>query len=192
MIKHTDQRVGIFIDTQNLYHTARHLFRKRVNFKNVLEDAVAGRKLIRAIAYVISTKTEEEAPFFESLEKLGIELQNKELIEYASGAKKADWDVGLAIDVVRMIDMLDVIIILSGDGDFTPLVEYVQNKGRRVEVMSFKETTNAKLKEIVDDFIDLSSNKRRYLISSAVVRTRRVTKRPRHTTKRTQKRTTKN
>jgi uncharacterized LabA/DUF88 family protein len=179
MIKQPDQRVGIFIDTQNMYHTARHLFRKRVNFKNILEDGVAGRKLIRAIAYVISTKTEEEQPFFESLQKLGIELQIKELIEYASGAKKADWDVGLAVDVVRMIDMLDVIIILSGDGDFVPLVEYIQNRGRRVEVMSFKETTNAKLQEVVDDHIDLSSNKRRYLISSAISRTKRVTKKRR-------------
>lgn len=168
MITHTEQRVGIFIDSQNMYHTARHLFKKRVNFKNIVEDAVSGRKLIRAIAYVISTKTEEEQPFFEALKTIGIELRDKELIEFFSGAKKADWDVGLAIDVVRMLDMLDVVILVTGDGDFCPLVEYAQSRGRIVEVMSFKETTNAKLIETVDRHTNLTDNKRRYLITSAV------------------------
>ncbi|HCB55694.1 hypothetical protein A2239_01160 [Candidatus Uhrbacteria bacterium RIFOXYA2_FULL_40_9] len=164
MYKHPDQRVGIFIDTQNMYHSARHLFKRRVNFQNIFTDAIADRKIIRAIAYVIRTKTEEEQPFFEALTKIGIELQEKELIEFFSGAKKADWDVGLAIDVVRMVDMLDVIVLVTGDGDFCPLVEYVQSRGRIVELISFKETTNAKLLETVDASIDLSANKQRYMI----------------------------
>ena len=165
-MQHADQRVGIFIDTQNMYHSARHLFNRRVNFKNILEDAVAGRKLIRAMAYVISTKTEEEQPFFEALEKTGIELREKELIEYASGAKKADWDVGMAIDAVRMLDMLDVVILITGDGDFVPLVDFAQNRGRIVEVMSFGETTSSRLIEAADRFRDLSKEKKRYLFFS--------------------------
>jgi len=165
-MQHADQRVGIFIDSQNMYHSARHLFNRRVNFKNILEDAVIGRKLIRAVAYVISTKTEEEQPFFEALEKTGIELRQKELIEYASGAKKADWDVGMAIDVVRMLDMLDVVVLVTGDGDFVPLVDFVQNHGRIVEVMSFGETTSSRLIEAADHFIDLSKEKKRYMFFS--------------------------
>ena len=167
MFKHSDQRVGIFIDTQNMYHSARHLFKRRVNFQNIFTDAIADRKIIRALAYVISTKTEEEQPFFEALSNMGIELQDKELIEYFSGAKKADWDVGLAIDVVRMLDMLDVVVLVSGDGDFCPLVEYAQSRGRIVELISFKETTNSRLLEIVDASIDLSSDRKRYLMGSA-------------------------
>ncbi|MBI5369913.1 NYN domain-containing protein [Candidatus Uhrbacteria bacterium] len=164
MFKHKDQRVGVFIDTQNMYYSARSLFQRKVHFKNIVEDAVAGRRLIRALAYVVSTKTAEEQPFFEALQKSGIETREKELMEYASGHKKADWDVGLAIDVVRMLDVLDVVVIVSGDGDFIPLVEHIQSRGRIAEVMAFGETTSTSLTNFVDDYTDLSKNKRRYLI----------------------------
>jgi uncharacterized LabA/DUF88 family protein len=164
MIKHKDQRVGVFIDTQNMYYSARNLFKRKVNFKNIVEDAVAGRKLIRAHAYVVRTKSEEERPFFEALQKAGIETREKDLQEYANGSKKADWDVGLAIDVVQMLDMLDVVIIASGDGDFIPLVEYAQGRGRIVELMAFGATTSSNLLDYVNDYTNLSDNKRRYLI----------------------------
>lgn len=164
MFKHKDQRVGVFIDTQNMYYSARNLFKRKVNFKNIVEDAVAGRKLIRATAYVVSTEGGENEPFFEALEKAGIETRRKALMEYPSGHKKADWDVGLAIDAVQMLDTLDVVVIISGDGDFQPLANYIQSRGRMVEVMAFGKTTSSKLVSAVNDYIDLSSNKRRYLI----------------------------
>ncbi len=164
MFKHANQRVGVFIDTQNMYYSARHLFGRKVNFKNIVEDAVSGRQLIRALAYVIRTKGAEERPFFEALQKSGIETREKNLIEYASGQKKADWDVGLAIDVVQMLDILDVVVIVSGDGDYLPLIEYVQSRGRIAEVMAFGETTSSLSIDFCDDYIDLSQNKRRYLI----------------------------
>jgi uncharacterized LabA/DUF88 family protein len=135
-----------------------------VNFKNIVEDAVAGRRLIRALAYVVSTKTAEEQPFFDALQKSGIETREKELMEYASGHKKADWDVGIAIDVVQMLDVLDVVVIVSGDGDFLPLVQHIQSRGRIAEVMAFGETTSTSLINYVDDYTDLSENKKRYLI----------------------------
>lgn len=168
MFKHKDQRVGVFIDTQNMYYSARYLFQRKVNFKNIVEDAVAGRQLIRALAYVVSTKDASEKPFFEALQKSGIETREKELMEYASGHKKADWDVGLAIDAVQMLDVLDVVVIVSGDGDFIPLVEHVQSRGRIAEVMAFGETTSSALLNYVDDYTDLSQNKKRYLIGPVV------------------------
>ncbi len=164
MFKHKDQRVGVFIDTQNMYYSARSLFQRKVNFKNIVEDAVAGRRLIRALAYVVSTKGAEEQPFFDALQKSGIETREKELMEYASGHKKADWDVGIAIDAVQMLDVLDVVVIVSGDGDFLPLVQHIQSRGRVAEVMAFGETTSSSLVNYVDDYIDLSQNKKRYLI----------------------------
>ena len=164
MFKHPDQRVGVFIDTQNMYYTARYLFQRKVNFKNIVEDAVAGRKLIRAQAYVVRTKGADEQPFFEALQKAGIETREKDLVEYASGHKKADWDVGLAIDAVQMLDILDVVVIVSGDGDFLPLIEHVQSRGRIAEVMAFGETTSSTLLNFVDHYTDLSQTKRRYLI----------------------------
>ncbi len=171
-MKHKDQRVGVFIDTQNMYYSARYLHKRKVNFKNIVEDAVAERKLIRAIAYVVKTKTAEEQPFFDALQKAGIELRQKDLMEYESGHKKADWDVGLAIDVVQMIDMLDVIVIASGDGDYLPLVEYVQSRGRMVEIMAFSETTSSSLLDYVDDYTDLSANKKRFLIGPVAKQTK--------------------
>ena len=164
VIKHKEQRVGVFIDTQNLYHSARNLYQARVNFGAVLKDAVAGRKLVRAVAYVITTEAGDEKNFFEALAKLGIETKTKDLQIFSGGAKKADWDVGLAVDAIKMSPRLDSVIIVSGDGDFVPLVEYLQTIGVQVEVVSFGKSTSGKLREAADDFIDLSENPRKYLL----------------------------
>jgi uncharacterized LabA/DUF88 family protein len=164
-IKHKDQRIGVFVDAQNMYHSARNLYKARVNFKEVLSVAVAGRTLIRAITYVIKTESGEEKSFFEAMEKLGFEIKEKDLQIFAGGAKKADWDVGLAVDTIKLADKLDVIVIVSGDGDYEPLVEYLKiNKGCRVEAVAFGETASGKLLGVVDDFTDLSKNKRKFLI----------------------------
>lgn len=169
VIKHKEQRVAVFIDTQNLYHTARNLYKARVNFGAVLKEAVAGRKLVRAIAYVITTEAGDEKNFFEALTKLGIETKTKDLQIFHSGTKKGDWDVGLTVDAMRMASRLDAVIIVSGDGDFIPLVEYLQNHaGIQVEVASFGKSTSSKMREMVDDFIDLSLNPRKYLMGTKV------------------------
>lgn len=164
MTRHPDQRVAVFIDAQNMYHSAQHMFGGNPNFAEILKDAVSDRKLIRAIAYVIRGKTGTEQAFFDALTKLGIEAKEKELQEFASGAKKADWDVGLAVDAVRIAELVDVIVICSGDGDFIPLVEYLQHRGRQVEVASFRPTTSGKLMDLVDGFIDLAADPKRYVI----------------------------
>lgn len=163
-LKHKNQRVAVFIDAQNMYHSARSLFGGRVNFKAVLQAAVGGRQLIRAFSYVIRTKTGEEKAFLEALEKVGIELRVKDLQEFYGGAKKADWDVGLTVDAVRTAEIVDTIVIASGDGDFIPLVEYLKNQGRRVEVIAFGRSSSGKLKEIVDDFIDLGEEPAKYIL----------------------------
>lgn len=162
-IKHKEQRVAIFIDTQNLYHSGRNLYKARVNFAQILKDAIAGRKLVRAIAYVITSEAGDEKNFFDALTKMGIETKTKDLQVFAGGAKKGDWDVGLAVDAIKMAPRLDAIIIASGDGDFIPLVQYLQTM-TQVEVISFGKSTSMKLKEVVDDFIDMSENPKKYLM----------------------------
>ena len=165
MIDYRAQRVGIFVDTQNTYHSARNLYGARLNFAKLLETAVGGRQLIRAITYVIRSKSQDEETFFEALAQQGFEVKSKDLQVFYGGMKKADWDVGIAIDAVKMADRLDTVILVSGDGDYIPLVNYLkENKGCRVEIMSFKETTSSKLIEVADDFFDLSSQKRKFLI----------------------------
>jgi len=166
VIKHKEQRVGVFIDTQNLYHSAKNLYRAKVNFKQVMQDAVADRALIRAIAYVITTESEDEKNFFEALEKLGIETKTKDLQIFFGGAKKADWDVGIAVDAIKLAPKLDTIVLISGDGDFIPLVEYLKtNEGCQVEVMAFGKSSSSKLLEVVDDFTDLCGDPKKYLLN---------------------------
>lgn len=165
VIKHKEQRVGIFIDAQNLYHSGKNLYHSKVNFGAIVKDALDGRKLVRVMAYVISTESGEESAFFDALEKAGIETKVKDLQIFSSGAKKADWDVGMAIDAVKMAPKLDAIILVTGDGDFVPLVEYLQtNEGCQVEVVSFGKSTSAKLIEATDHFMDLDQAPNKYLL----------------------------
>ncbi len=166
VIKHPAQRVGVFIDTQNLYHSAKHLYKSRVNFANVLAEAVGDRVLVRAIAYVISTDTGEENNFFDALTKIGIETKVKGLQVFSDGAKKADWDVGIAIDAVKLSPKLDTVIIASGDGDFVPLIEFLDMHGVQVEVISFGKSSSQKLKEAAHAFTDMCENPKKFLIGA--------------------------
>jgi uncharacterized LabA/DUF88 family protein len=165
IIKHKSQRVGIFIDTQNLYHSAKNLYKAKVSFGQVVKEALAGRNLIRAVAYVIRTESEEEKAFFDALNKLGIETKVKDIRIFAGGAKKADWDIGMAIDAIAMAAKLDTVVLATGDGDFVPLVEYLKyTQGCQVEVISFGKSSSGQLREAADDFIDMSDDPKNYLI----------------------------
>ena len=179
IVKHPDQRVGVFIDTQNLYHSAKNLYHARVNFGNVLKDCVAGRQLIRARAYVVTTETAEEKAFFEALTKIGIETRTKDLQVFFGGAKKADWDVGLAVDAITAAPKLDTIVLVTGDGDFVPLVNYLQvHAGCQVEVASFGRSTSGRLKEATDHFLDLDEDPKKYLINYRASSLRSNARRP--------------
>lgn len=161
MAKHKDQRVGVLVDVSNMYHSAKNLYKKKVNFGEVLKVATADRHLIRSIAYAIKTESEEETPFFDALVGQGFEVKMKDLQIFSGGAKKADWDVGIAVDAIKLASKLDVIILVTGDGDYIPLVEYLQdNKGCMVEIAGFRQTTSSALIEKADDFLNLSENKR--------------------------------
>jgi uncharacterized LabA/DUF88 family protein len=164
IIVHKEQRIAIFLDVQNLYHSARNLHGARVNFREILNRAISQRKLIRAFGYVVRTKTGEEKPFFDALVKLGIETRIKDLQEFYDGLKKADWDVGIVVDAIRVSASVDVICLASGDGDFIPLVEYLKNQGKRVEVFAFGRTTSSRIKETADEFIDLDEEPEKYLL----------------------------
>jgi len=166
IIKHKDQRVGVLIDVQNMYHSAKNLYQARVNFREILKTSVAGRKLIRAIAYVVTTETGEEKAFLDALEKSGIEVKSKELQIFPGGMKKADWDIGLAVDAFELSKKLDSIVLVTGDGDFIPLVEYLKTQGQQVEIIAFGRSASSKLKELADDFIDLGKSPNKYLIKT--------------------------
>jgi len=174
-----NQRVGIFIDVQNLYHSAKNLHHGRVNYSELMKHLVGERQLIRAMAYVVKSEgiiepshpdvphttqsrrgetiqLSSEGAFFEALENAGLELRLKDIQVWADGSKKADWDVGMAVDAIRMAEFLDVVILVTGDGDFIPLVDYLKwGRGRMVEVAAFRRSASAKLQEAADKFINI-------------------------------------
>ena len=158
-----DQRIGVFIDVQNMYYSARQLYKGKVNFSTVLKEAIAGRKLIRAIAYVIKADVKDEETFYEALSGMGFEVKSKDLQVFYGGAKKGDWDIGIAMDVMRLAPKLDTIVLVSGDGDFSDLLEHAKSLGCRVEVVAFGKTTSHKLKDVADFFTDLD-NDNKYLL----------------------------
>ncbi|MDP3697694.1 MAG: NYN domain-containing protein [Candidatus Taylorbacteria bacterium] len=163
------QKVGVFVDAQNMYHSAKNLYKARVDFGQILQIAVDNRQLIRAFAYAIKTESGEEKAFLEALKKAGFELKVKDLQIFPGGMKKGDWDVGIAIDAVILADKIDVAVLVEGDGDFVPLVDYLKtNKGVKVEVVSFGRSTSAKLIEAANKFVDLDE-----IADSVILRTRK-------------------
>ncbi len=163
-MRNKEQRLAVLVDVGNMYHSARALYQARVNYREILKVAVAGRKLIRANAYVIRSHSQEEEGFFEALEKSGFNLKFKDLQVFPGGVKKGDWDVGICIDAIRMSSRLDVIVLVTGDGDFEPLVEYLQNQGIQVEIIAFAASASGKLIERADSFFDLSEDAKRFTI----------------------------
>jgi len=167
MFKYKNQRVGVFIDVSNMYHSAKNLYGARINFKEILKTVVDGRQLIRAIAYVIKSNNNEEDSFFDALEKRGFEVRMKDLQIFYGGAKKGDWDVGMSMDAVRIADKVDVIVLVTGDGDFAALADYLKNnKGCRVEVIGFERTTSSLLINAADAFYNLEIKPELFLIKS--------------------------
>jgi uncharacterized LabA/DUF88 family protein len=161
---HPGQRVGVLADSQNLYHTAQSLHSRNVDYATLLAEAVDGRELVRAIAYVIRADSEDEERFFEALVDIGFETKMKPIRTYADGTKKADWDVGMSLDAVTLADHLDTIVLCTGDGDFTRLCSHLRHEGVRVEVMAFQQSTAEALIEAADSFVDLEERPEAFLL----------------------------
>jgi uncharacterized LabA/DUF88 family protein len=168
MIKRPSQRVAVLIDAQNMYHSAKHLYDAKLNFPAVVRAAVEGRQLIRAIAYVAKSKTGDEMAFFEALVEGGIELRVKDVLEFSSGMKKADWDVGMTIDAVKLAEKVDALILMTGDGDFVPCVEYLQARGVVVEVIAFAKSSSSELKGACDMFYDIAEEADQFLLRAPI------------------------
>lgn len=160
-----EQRVGVFVDVQNMYYSAKFIYKAKVNFKTILSEAVKERNLIRSIAYVIKADVKDEINFFEALKSLGYEVKAKDLQIFCGGAKKGDWDIGIAMDMIELAPKLDALVLVSGDGDFVPLVMHLKHAlGCFVEIMAFGKSCSQKLVENADNFIDMDINHNKFLI----------------------------
>lgn len=165
-IKHENQKVGVFVDVQNIYYSAKNIYSAKVDFGKVLKEAVGDRPLVRAFAYVIKADVGLEKEFFEALHHRGFEVRAKELQVFYDGSKKGDWDVGLCMDAVRLLPKIDVMVLVSGDGDYVPLVEYAQSQGVKAEIVAFSKTASSHLFEEADEYLDLCASPSKYIIAS--------------------------
>jgi uncharacterized LabA/DUF88 family protein len=161
---HPDQRVAVLADSQNLYHTAHSDYSRNIDYEGLLTEAVAGRELTRAIAYVIRADAPNEEDFFDALVEIGFETKIKAIKTFGDGSKKADWDVGMSLDAVTLADHVDTVVLCTGDGDFSRLCSHLRHEGVRVEVMAFGSSTAEELIDATDEFTDLADNKEQFLL----------------------------
>jgi len=166
-MEYAGQRVGIFIDIQNLYYSARHLYKTHVNFSKILELGLGKGQLVRAIGYGIRTDLPKEEKFFKALKDAQFEVKLKDLQVFAGGMHKGNWDVGMAVDIIRLAPKLDVVVLASGDGDFVDLVEYLQNQGIYVVVFAFGQSASAKLVERANVFVDMDKDSASFLLKKS-------------------------
>ncbi|MDE2848476.1 MAG: NYN domain-containing protein [Gemmatimonadota bacterium] len=148
------ERVALFIDVQNMWYAARqqHGMAARVDFEKLMQAAVSDRRLIRAYAYVIQTPEVDQSGFVTMLEQFSYEVKRKDLRRRSDGSAKGDWDMEMAIDMIRMAEKVDVVILASGDGDFVSLIQLLKELGPRVEVFSFPHNTARDLMETADHY----------------------------------------
>ena len=161
---HPDQRVAVLADSQNLYHSGQSLYSQNVDYRELLDAAVADRRLVRAIAYVIRADSPDEETFFEALTEIGFETKIKDIKRFEDGTIKADWDVGMSLDAVTLAPHIDAAVLCTGDGDFSRLCWHLRQAGVRVEVMAFGESTAEELIDAADSFTDFSEDPGRYLL----------------------------
>jgi len=145
------ERVGVFIDVQNMYYAARQL-KGKLDFDALLSASVLDRRLIQATAYVVESKEIDQSGFIAMLQQRAIEVRRKTLKVRSDGSMKGDWDMEMALDILDMAPKLDVVVLVSGDGDFTSLVKRVKSMGPRVEVVAFPRNTAKSLLEAADRF----------------------------------------
>ncbi len=156
--------MAVLADSQNLYHSAQSVYSRNIDYSKMLEKAVMGRQLTRAIAYVIRADSPEEESFFEALRDIGFETKIKDIKTFGDGSKKADWDVGISLDAVTLADHVDTMVLCTGDGDFSRLCSHLRHEGVRVEVVAFEESAAAELKEAADSFVDMSEREDTFLL----------------------------
>ena len=149
------QRIAILVDMQNVFYSAKNIFHSKINFKKLMDTIVGQRELIRAIAYIVQRPEINQTGFMDLLTKLGYELKSKALRIRADGTAKGDWDMGIAIDSIAISEKVDTVVLVSGDGDFVPLVEMLKACGCRVEVVAFTNSTSKDLIEAASFFLPI-------------------------------------
>jgi uncharacterized LabA/DUF88 family protein len=152
------QRVAVFVDVQNMFYSARALYQRKLNFERLLHKIVDGRELVRAIAYIVQTPEVNQGGFINVLHQVGYEIKSKDLKKRPDGSAKGDWDMGIAIDSISLAQRVDVVALVTGDGDFAELLRHLKANGARCEVYAFEGSLSEELRNTATEYIPLDSD----------------------------------
>lgn len=153
------KKVGIFVDVQNVYYTSRSAYKRNFDYNRFWAEATFDREVVVANAYAVARNDEKQKQFQNILRAIGFEIKLKPFIQRADGSAKGDWDVGLTLDMMEAAEQCDVLVLVSGDGDFDLLVKRAQGKHQcEVEVYGVEPLTADSLKRAADRFVPVSDN----------------------------------
>lgn len=153
------QKVALFVDVQNVYYTSRQAFNRNFDYNAFWARATGGRQVVAAYAYAIDRGDQKQREFQNILRAIGFTVKLKPFISRADGSAKGDWDVGITIDALETTVEADVVVLVSGDGDFDLLVNKLRvDKGKRVEVYGVAALTAASLKQAASEFIAIEAD----------------------------------
>ncbi|WP_221796589.1 NYN domain-containing protein [Oceanobacter mangrovi] len=152
--------VAIFVDVQNVYYTTRSAFRRNFDYNRFWARATAGREVVKAIAYATDRGDTKQREFQNILRAIGFEVKLKPFIQRSDGSAKGDWDVGITIDALEYGAAADVVVLVSGDGDFDLLVKKLRQgiagqEGKRVEVYGVEKLTAASLVAAASEYVPI-------------------------------------
>lgn len=156
------QRVGAFIDVQNLYYAAKHKYQGRVDYGELLKFIASDRQLISATAYAVQKPQINQQEFFDVLSKHGYRLRVKEAKvrndESGQSSTRASNNVEMALEAMQSSSKLDVVALVTGDGDMAALVRTLQAYGCLVEVYAVEGSMASELKNLADYWVALPPN----------------------------------
>ncbi len=152
------QRISIFVDVQNIYYTCRQAFSQHFNYQAFWQQVTQGREVVRAVAYAIDRGDPAQQNFQRILQEIGFEVRLKPFIQRSDGSAKGDWDVGITIDLLDAAPVSDVVVLLSGDGDFDLALKRVKKDGAEAWVYGAPGLTALSLIQAADRFIEIDSS----------------------------------
>jgi uncharacterized LabA/DUF88 family protein len=150
------RRVGIFVDVANIFYASLDAERE-IDYPALLAHTTKGRELVRAYAYTgLDPENEAQKKFHRFLSESGYRVVAKEVRRFRDGAMKANLDIELVVDLMRLAPRLDVAVIVAGDGDYAPAIRAIMDMGVRVEVICFRRNTSKDLLDVADFFEEIS------------------------------------
>lgn len=122
------KKISIFVDVQNVYYTSRSAYKKNFDYNKFWAKISAQGTIINAYAYAVDRNDTKQKQFQTILRAIGFEVKLKPFIQRADGSAKGDWDVGITIDMMESAAESDLMVLVSGDGDFDILLNKIHSK----------------------------------------------------------------